>query len=349
MEIRKFGVTKNGREVNIYTLKNDNGMKAEIMNLGAALVSLYVPDKDGEFRDVVLGYDKVSDYEEDSNCFGAVIGRNANRIKGTHITLDGFDYILDDNDNGNNLHSGFSGFQREIWSAVYEKDGHNRISFCMDSEEGTQGFPGTVHVTVSYELTEENELIIYYEAQTNRKTIVNLTNHTYFNLDGHDSGSIENQELCILADFYNPVEQEGLCPTGEITSVSKTPFDFRKMKAIGQDINSDYNQLAYAGGYDHNFVNNNYGELKLVASALSGRSKIAMDVYTDRPGMQFYTGNFIEKTTGKNNAQYDRRHGFCLETQNFPDAIHHDNFPSSILEPKKKFTSTTEFVFYVKN
>lgn len=349
MEIKNFGVTKNGREVNIYTLKNENGMKAEIMNLGATLVSLYVPDKDGKFRDVVLGYDKVADYEEDSNCFGAVIGRNANRIKGTHITIDGFDYILDDNDNGNNLHSGFRGFQREVWSAVYDKNTHNRILFCIDSEEGAQGFPGTVHVTVSYELTKENELILYYEAQTNRKTILNLTNHTYFNLDGHDSGSIENQKLCIRADFYNPVEQKGMCPTGEITSVSKTPFDFRKMKAIGQDINSDFDQLVYAGGYDHNFVNNNDGKLKMVASALSDRSKIAMDVYTDRPGIQFYTGNFIGKTTGKNNAEYDRRHGFCLETQNFPDAIHHDNFPSAILEPKNKFASTTKFVFYVNN
>lgn len=345
MERKMFGVTESGREVNIYTLQNSRGMQAQVINLGAILVSLKVPDQNGQLRDIVLGYDHVSDYEKNSNCFGAVIGRNSNRIKGTQITIDGFEYNLDDNDNGNNLHSGFHGFNHEIWSAMYATDGHHQISFCYESAEGSQGFPGTLNVSVSYELTEENKLIIHYEAETNRKTIVNLTNHTYFNLNGHDSGNVEKQKVCIYADTYTPIEEKGKCPTGDIVSVEGTPMDFRKIKAIGKDINSEFDQIRYAGGYDHNYVNKNDGQLKLVAKAGSESSGIKMGVYTDRPGLQFYTGNYIGNVTGKNGAVYGDRHGFCFETQCFPDAIHHHNFPSSLLDPKQKFSSTTEYVF----
>lgn len=348
MKIEHFGVTKNGREVNLYTMENSSGMKVKVMNMGATIVSVFVPDDSGELRDVVLGYDQVSEYENDSNCFGAVIGRNANRIKGTHITIDGFEYNLDDNDNGNNLHSGFNGFNHAIWSAMYTKENQRKISFCYESREGTQGFPGTVNVCVTYEITEDNRLIIEYEATTNRRTIVNLTNHAYFNLDGHDSGVVDNQKLEIPARFYTPVEAVGMCPTGEIAPVSGTPMDFGKMKAIGRDINSDFAQLKYAGGYDHNYVNDNKGEVKLVATAESDESGITMAVYTDRPGVQLYTGNFIGNVNGKDEAVYGNRHGFCLETQCFPDAVHHDNFPSSLIDPKHKFTSTTEFAFGLK-
>ncbi|MDO5402354.1 MAG: aldose epimerase family protein [Eubacteriales bacterium] len=348
MKIEHFGVIKNGREVNLYTLENSNGMQVKVMNMGAALVSVLVPDDAGELCDVVLGYDQVSEYEKDKNCFGAVIGRNANRIKGTHIVIDRFEYNLDDNDNGNNLHSGFKGFNHEIWSAMYTKSDKQTISFCYESREGTQGFPGTVNVSVTYSLTQNNSLNIRYEAETNRKTIVNITNHAYFNLNGHDSGTVNKHNLYIPARYYTPVEPKGMCPTGEIASVDGTPMDFRKMKTIGQDIDSDFEQLKYAGGYDHNYVNDNNGQFKLAATAQGEKSGITMEVYTDRPGLQLYTGNYIGSVNGKDGAIYGSRHGFCLETQGFPDAIHHLGFPSPLIGPKEKFISTTEYVFGIR-
>lgn len=343
MKKEYFGQTANGQAVSRYTLENGNGMRVSFLDLGATIVSLEVPGREGKLVDVVLGYDTVEDYQNNTCCFGAVIGPNANRIAGAACTIDNVRYELEKNDNGNNLHSGRDGFHNQVFTAA-EVPGENAIAFSLENKDQAQGFPGNLTVKVTYTLTEDNALVLHYEGEADQATVVNLTNHTYFNLNGHDSGSMEGQELMLAAPAYTPVIDAKSIPTGEIAPVAGTPMDFTRMKPIGRDINANFEQLVYTGGYDHNYVLN-HTPGSPAAKACSAESGIVMEMYTDLPGVQFYAGNFIKPHTGKGGTVYDFRHGFCLETQYFPDAVNQENFTSPVLQPGKKYDSTTVFRF----
>lgn len=323
-----FGKCPEGQEIYLYTLTNAKGMQAAVTNLGAALVKLMVPDRDGNISDVVLGYDKAEDYCCNSGFLGVVVGPSANRIAGACFEIDGKRYGLDVNDNENNLHSHKDkGYHKQLWAAEM---GEDSVTFSLEDVNGNMGFPGNKRISVTYSLNDENELKLHYHGTSDQKTVLNLTNHTYFNLEGHDSGSVENHELCLNASCYTPVVQ-GAIPTGEIAGVKGTPMDFTSMKRIGEEINADFEQLGLTGGYDHNWVIDGWnGELRHGATAKAPRSGRVMKMYTTLPGVQFYAGNFIAPQQGKDGVMYDRRHGFCLETQYFPDTIHHENFPSCV-------------------
>ncbi len=341
-----FGATADGQAVHLYTLKNGKGMTVSILDLGATIVSLEVPNREGKAVDVVLGYDTVEDYQNNTCCFGAVIGPNANRIAGAACTIDHVRYELEKNDHGNNLHSGKNGFQNLVFAAE-EVPENNAVVFFLENKDGAQGFPGNQKVKVTYTLTEENELVLHYEGEADKKTVLNLTNHTYFNLNGHASGTMEHQELLLAAASYTPVIDAESIPTGEIAPVAGTPMDFTAMKPMGRDSNADFDQLLYTGGYDHNYVLDHVpGQPD--AKAYAAESGIAMEMYTDLPGVQFYAGNFIQPHPGKGGAVYDFRHGFCLETQYFPDAVNQKNFASPVLQPGQKYDSTTVFRFGIE-
>ena len=343
----EFGKTKEGNTVTKYLLKNKNGMEVAVMDLGATIVSVFVPDKNGLKRDVVLGYDTPQEYQEHTCYFGAVIGRNANRIGGAKIVLDDREYPLEKNDNGNNLHSGKNGFNSVIWNVEQQKE--DEITFSYLSKDLEQDFPGNMTAKVTYTVTDDNALSIAYEAVSDQTTVANFTNHAYFNLNGHDSGCMENQELEILASYYTPVKDGEAIPTGNVEKVAGTPMDFLKMKKIGQDIGVDFEQLKFVGGYDHNFVLDKAdGTMQLAARARSEKSGICMDVYTDCVGIQLYAGNFIGKQTGKGGASYDSRHAFCLETQYFPNAVNEPNFKSPVLHVGETYHSQTKYCFSVK-
>lgn len=347
MEKRIFGTTKEGMNVTEYTLKNANGMELSVIDLGATVVSVKVPDAKGGIRDVVLGYDSPVEYQEHTTYFGAIIGRNANRIHNAQVTLDGITYKLEANDNENNLHSGAKGFHAVMWDLA-EAEGQS-LTFSYLSRDGEQDFPGNMTTKVTYTLTDENEVIIAYEAVTDKTTVANLTSHCYFNLNGHESGCVEDQELEILASYYTPMVDSRSIPTGEVEKVADTPMDFRKMKKIGTDIREDFEQLKHAGGYDHNYVlDKAEGEMQLVARAKSAESGICMDVYTDNIGLQFYAGNFIGEQAGKNGVTYGDRHGFCLESQYFPNAINEENFKTPVLRPGETYQTTTKYRFFVQ-
>lgn len=342
-----FGKTKEGKDVTKYTLVNKSGMEMSVIDLGATIVSLKVAGKDGGLHDVTLGYDNPVDYQERTCYFGAVIGRNANRINQARICINGEEVQLEQNDNENNLHSGSKGFHAVIWNV--EKAENNRIVFTYLSKDKEQDFPGNMNAKVIYELTDENELVITYEADTDKTTVANFTNHAYFNLDGHNSGSVENQELEILASYYTPVIDAKAIPTGEVAKVSGTPMDFRKMEKIGARINADFEQIKYAGGYDHNYVLDKADTtMQLAARAKAAKTGICMDVYTDCAGVQLYSGNFITEQKGKENAEYGFRHGFCLETQYFPNAINDENFKTPVLNPGETYKSSTKYSFSIE-
>lgn len=342
-----FGKTKEGNEVTKYTLTNKNGMEVSFIDLGATIVSIKVADKNGELKDVTLGYDNPVDYQTNTCYFGAVIGRNANRINQARITLDGTEYTLEANDNENNLHSGKNGFHSVIWNV--EKEEAQKIVFTYVSKDGEQDFPGTMNASVTYEVTDDNELVISYKADSDKTTVANFTNHAYFNLDGHEAGSIENHELEILASYYTPVIDAKAIPTGEVAKVSDTPMDFRKMEKIGARIGDDFEQLKFAGGYDHNYVLDKAdGTMQLAARAKAAKSGICMDVYTDCVGIQLYTGNFVGEQTGKDGVTYGFRHGFCLETQYFPNAINEAGFKAPVLNPGETYQSETKYRFFVE-
>lgn len=344
MEKKQFGKTRNGQEVFLYTMKNKNQMQVSIATLGATIVSIKVPDCKNEIRDVVLGYDTVSDYQMYTYFFGAVIGRNANRIANASCEIDGVVYQLEKNDNENNLHSGANGLHDKVWE-LEDVEEQKLVLSCV-SPDLEQGLPGTMKVKVTYELTDDNELVIDYEAESDKTTVANFTNHAYFNLDGHDSGSVEEQELEILASYYTPVSSSKAIPTGEIKKVTDTPMDFRRMKKIGEEINADFEQLKFVMGYDHNFVLDKADKtLQLAARAKAAKSGICMDVYTDCVGIQLYAGNFIQNHTGKDGVVYGKRNGFCLETQYFPNAINEKNFVSPILKAGEIYKSTTKYCF----
>lgn len=341
-----FGKTNEGVEVTKYTLKNASGMEVDVISLGAALRAIRVPDKDGKVRDVLLGYDTAADYQNVRGYLGAVIGRNGNRIANAQVTIDGVTYQLEANNNENNLHSGRDGFHGIVWNTAEEDDSH--VVFTHTSPDGAQGFPGKMEVTMTYTLTDAGEVVLHYQATTDKKTVANFTNHAYFNLDGHESGSMEQQKLEIFASYYTPVVDGKAIPTGEIASVSGTPMDFRQMTAIGARINDDFDQLNYTSGYDHNYVLDKAdGSLQLAARAHSDVSGIQMDVYTTCVGVQFYAGNHVGGQTGKGGVVYENRQGFCLETQYFPNSVNEKNFKQPFLSPGETYDSTTKYCFSV--
>lgn len=343
MEKTVFGTMKDGTEIYLYSMENGNGMKAQVINYGAILVNLYVPDKQGKIEDVVLGYDKLEDYYVNGANFGATIGPNANRIADASFVLDGIEYKLDANDGKNNLHSHADlGYHKKVWKVEENEKG---VTFLLEGADGEMGFPGNKKVEVSYTLTEENELKIHYHAISDKPTIINMTNHTYFNLAGHDAGEIYDHILTLNAANYTPVVA-GAIPTGEISPVQGTPMDFTKPRRIGNDIDADFEQLKLTGGYDHNWVlDGEAGTLRHVATVEEPVSGRVMETYTDLPGVQFYAGNFIEKETGKRGAAYNYRYGLCLETQYYPDTANKPSFPSAVFGPDREYDTTTVYKF----
>jgi len=353
MGIKKeaFGTTPDGGKVDLYTLTNANGLKAKIMTYGGILTSLQVPDRNGDFADIVLGYDTLSKYIEANPYFGAIAGRYANRIAKGKFILNGKQYILATNNGPNHLHGGIKGFDKVVWDCQpIENDNGPALKLTYLSKDGEEGYPGNLSCKVIYTLTNDNELKINYEAETDKPTVINLTHHSYFNLAGHDSGDILTHRLMLNADYYTPVD-EGLIPTGEIKPVKGTPMDFTKPTAIGKRINDDYEQLKFGRGYDHNWVLNKkgIGSLTLAAAVLEPGTKRFIEVFTTEPGIQFYAGNFLDGTNiGKGGAVYRHRNGFCLEAQHFPDSPNKPSFPSVTLVPGEKYTQLTIYKLSVK-
>jgi aldose 1-epimerase len=341
---RLFGKLNNGKEVYMYTLKNRNGMTAEIINYGATVVSLFAPDKNGKFADVILGYDSLQSYENGTSYFGAIVGRYGNRIGKGKFTLEGKSYQLTINNGENHLHGGTIGFNKKLWSTD-SYDGHS-LKMTLVSPDGDQGYPGTLTINVTYSLTDNNELKIDYSATTDKPTILNPTNHCYFNLTGNLENTILNQVLMINADKYTPIDSEFIT-TGEIAKVAGTPMDFRNPTPIGERINDNFIQLKNGKGYDHNWVLNDYnGKVREAATVYDPSSGRELEVLTDQPGVQFYSGNFLDGSEiGKGGIHYQHRTGMCLETQHFPDSPNKKNFPSVELKPGEKFNSTTIYRF----
>lgn len=339
---KEFGATKNGKKASCYVLKNSKGMEAVVSDFGASLLKLYVPDKDGKTQDVVLGYETLEDYENGGDSLGATVGRVANRIGMAEFELNEKKYELTKNDNGKNtLHGGSDFYNKRMWDVKEEDDTH--VVFALVSPDGDQGFPGEVKIEVSYTITEENELKIHYRAIPDQDTLLNMTNHSYFNLSGHASGTAWNAKVWIDADAFTETDAE-LIPTGTVVPVEGTPMDFRKEKVVEKEIGADYTPLKLAGGYDHNWVLNGKGFRK-AASAESEETGIKMEVYTDLPGIQFYSGNFLAGSKGKEGAVYEKGYGICFETQYFPDAIHKENFESPITKAGEVYDTTTVYKF----
>ena len=341
----------NGQPTALYTLTNANGMEVCITNFGGRIVSIMVPDKDGAFRDVVLGFDKVSDYFPENNAsdFGAAIGRYANRIAGGSFEIDGTVYNLPKNDGDNTLHGGPTGWQYQVYEVVEADESH--IKILRDSPDGDNGFPGNVKAYVTYTLTDQNAIDIWYEATTDKPTVINMTNHSYFNLDGDPSNNVLDDIMYIKSSTTTAVGP-GLIPTGEIVSLLDTPMDFTTAKRIGDDIDKrDFEQIALGNGYDHNWILDTMGDITDPAVILtSPKTGICLEVYTDEPGIQVYSGNFLDgSVTGKNGIVYNQRAGICLESQHYPDTPHNPDWPSVILRPGEKYTSHCVFAFSVNN
>ncbi len=342
-----WGNMPDGREVYLYTLVNENGVSASFTNLGAVWVTMNVPDKTGSMTDVVLGYDRVSDYLLNPPHFGAPIGRSANRIADAKFNLNGKEYKLKANNGPNNLHSGPDLYHTRLWDGqADEEDLGTSVSFSLFSPEGDQGFPGNAEITVTYTLTPDNSLKISYHMICDADTVANFTNHSYFNLDGQDGGYAMNQRVWIDADTFTRAD-EGSIPTGELTPVKGTPMDFTVMKPIEKDIHEEYEALRFGGGYDHNWVlNNRSGEVSLCAAAESDKTGIRMEVYTDLPGMQFYTANFLKnEPAGKGGTIYEKRCCYCFETQYYPNSVNMPEFPSPVLKAGKEYKTTTIYKF----
>ncbi|HOA99725.1 MAG TPA: aldose epimerase family protein [Candidatus Atribacteria bacterium] len=347
-----WGNTKEGAPIYLYTLTNDNGVMVQLTNYGATVVSLYVPDKEGNLGDVVLGFDSVSDYEKPdpyNPYFGATIGRYGNRIAGGQFTLDEKTYTLAQNNGPNHLHGGLKGFKDQIFEAIPMKTPEGpAVRFKYLSHDGEEGYPGNLQVSVTFTLTDDNELKIKYLATTDKPTVVNLTNHSYFNLAGEGSGDILDHELMIVADNYTPAD-DTLIPTG-IAPVAGTPLDFTTPHKIGERIGELIREEGDDPfrGYDHNFVlNNQTGELALAARAKESSTGRVMEVYTTEPGVQLYTGNWVN-TRGKEGKLYGQFSGFCLETQHYPDSPNHPDFPSTVLRPGEVYSTVTIYKFLVE-
>ncbi|UZH56070.1 galactose mutarotase [Salinimicrobium tongyeongense] len=350
MHKEKYGVTPQGEQVDLFTLRNEQGMEVKIITYGGRITSLKVPDKNDNFEDVVLGFDSLEQYLEENPFFGALIGRYGNRIAKGKFSLDGQEYTLAQNNGVNHLHGGDKGFDKVVWK-VKEALKQNSLVLSYISEHMEEGFPGRLETEVTYTLTEDNSLEVEYKATTDRKTIVNLTQHAYFNLSGDFTNSILNHQVQINADDFVPVD-EHLIPTGQLAPVAGSPFDFSKPKAIGEEINAAHEQLERGNGYDHTWaINNPENGLRFAASALHPESGRKLEVYTTEPGMQLYTGNFLDGTLPLQNGKgfYEKRSGFCFETQHYPDTPNQENFPSVVLEPGETYFSKTSFRFSVKD
>ena len=348
IEKKYFGTLTDGRRVHSYTLSNANGMRVMILDMGGILSQIHVPDKEGRLTDVVGGYDNLDYYANASGYQGALIGRFGNRIAKGKFTLDGKEYTLFTNNGENHLHGGKEGFNKKIWDVV-EKDGDApALELTYTSPDGEEGYPGTLNVRVTYTLSTDNALSIHYEATTDKKTVLNLTNHAYFNLGGYASGSIHNHVLQMDADSYIKTDK-GLIPTGEIASVEGTPFDFRTAKAVGQDIGADDADLKIAGGYDHcfNFAGGETREPVLRATLKDPKSGRVMKMYTNQPCVQLYTGNFLtdDGYPFKGGLVKTKQMALCLETQHMPDSINHDNFTSVVLDVGESYDYTTIYAF----
>ena len=343
MKKQGFGTTKDGKEALLYTLSNKNGMEISVTDYGAHLVSVLVPDKDGKKRDVVLGFDSVTGYETDGSHFGATIGRNGNRIAGAAFELHGKTYQLAKNENNNNLHSGPDGYDYRLWNVEEADD--SAVTFVLMSPDGDQGFPGNFEVSVTYTLTDENAVEIHYEGSCDQDTVVNMTNHSYFNLNGE--GDVLGQKLRIYASRYLEGNNE-TCPTGNILPVAGTPMDFRRPAPIGSRLDADFEQLRHGHGYDHNWVlsRRSAHDLELAATVYEPAAGRYMEVWTTEPGIQFYGGNFFDGSlAGKGGKSYGRRASLALETQHFPDSPNHPGFPSTVLGPGQRYRHVCVYKF----
>ncbi len=340
-----FGNTPDGTQVNIYTLTNTNGIVAKVTNYGATLTSLTVPDKNGKMADILLGFDTLEGCMTGHPYFGVIVGRYANRIGAAKFTLEGVEYKLAANDSDNHLHGGLKGFDKVVWKpegySANENEAMVKLSYV--SEDGEEGYPGNLACSVTYTLTKDNELKVSYEAETDKTTVINLTNHAYYNLAGQGNGDILNHVMMIDADNFTPVDA-GLIPTGEIKAVEGTPMGFTTPTAIGARIDQ------VTGGYDHNYVlNSGSGSMALAARVSEPTTGRVMEIYTVEPGIQFYSGNFLDGTiTGKDGKVYNKHYGFCLETQHFPDSPNKPDFPSVVLEPGRKYSTETMMKFSTK-
>lgn len=342
LDKKEFGLINSGKMAYLYTMENENGMKASITDYGAALVELIVPAEGEETLDVVLGYPDAKGYEEGGCSFGAPVGRSANRIGGAAFEINGVSYTLEKNDNGNNLHSGLNYYNKRFWQLEHAENGC--LTFLLHSPDGDQGYPGALDMRVTYELTENNILRLKYHAVPDQDTIINMTNHSYFNLNGDSSGDVLGHKIMVDADCFTKADALSI-PTGELADVAGTPMDFRKLKAIGEEIDSDYEATRFGQGYDHNWVLKNNGKFAKVAEAAGEKSGIVMEVWTDLPGVQVYTSNFLNEEPGKNGAVYKRRGAVCFETQYFPDAIHHENFKGPVCRAGDTYETVTEYRF----
>ena len=346
--VKPFGQTKEGTAVNLYTLRNGKGAEAGICNYGGLVISLKVPDRNGQAGDVVLGYDNLADYIKDTPYFGAMVGRYGNRIAKGKFTLDGKEYTLAINNGPNALHGGLKGFDKVVWEPrILARPEGPSLELRYTSKDGEEGYPGNLSVTAVYTLTDDNALKLEYTATTDKDTVLNLTQHSYFNLAG--KGDILNHQVMIPADKFTPVDST-LIPTGELKPVEGTPFDFRTPTAIGARIGQEDEQLKFGGGYDHNWViNKPMGQLGRLARVYEPTTGRVLEVFSTEPGLQFYTGNFLDgKLTGKGGWAYQFRNGFCMEPQHYPDSPNQPNFPSVVLKPGQVYKNTIIFKFSVQ-
>ncbi len=345
-----FGQTKEGQTITKYCMENKHGMRVEVIDYGACIVSIFVPDREGKLEDVVLGFDDIAGYEVNGANHGGFIGRHGNRIGNAKFTINGITYELEKNDGNHNLHGGFKGYHKMKYDAEVKEDlDAGSVEFSRISPDMEQGFPGNLELSVTYTLTDENELVIEYFAVSDKDTVVNLTNHSYFNLAGQASGSILDHNVWIKANAFTATDDD-LIPTGELTDVTNTPMDFRVKKKVGQDIHANYRPLEIAGGYDHNYVLDITGDtVEKVAELTEDRTGRKMEVFTNMPGMQFYTGNFLDGSEiGKGGKAYNKREGLCFETQYFPNACNIKSFPSSILKAGVEYEHVTTYKFSVE-
>ena len=340
IQVREFGKTADGRTVSLYRMTNASGAYVEVLDYGCTLHSICVPDNKGTLTDVCLGYDTVAEYEANDGYLGAFIGRHANRIREGKFTLNGVDYTLAVNNGPNHLHGGLKGFDKVVWATSVASD---RLLFTHTSPDGDEGYPGTLILSLVYSFDDDNTLTLAYDAVCDADTVVNFTNHCYFNLNGQGSGTATDLLLQIHADEFTE-NDENCLPTGQVLSVEGTPFDFREPKAIGRDIEADDQNLKNGKGYDHNFVLRGEG-LREVCVLSSEKTGIVCTTRTTQPGIQIYTGNFLTERKGKGGTAYNFRDAVCLETQHFPDAVHHEGFPSAVLKKGETYHQVTKYTF----
>jgi len=346
LEKENFESEVAGKQIALYVLKNNNGMEVCITNYGGRVVSVMVPDRTGKMTDVVLGYDSIAAYTASGENYGALIGRYGNRIADGVFTLDEVEYQLPKNDNGNCLHGGPKGYHVQVWDAGQLNEKTLELTYL--SKDGEAGFPGNLDIKVTYTLTDDNALDIRYDATTDKTTVVNLTNHSYFNLSGVEGSKITDHLIMINADRYTPVNRQ-LIPTSELAPVEGTPMDLRQPTVIGSMLEDSFEQLAFGRGFDHNWVLNAGGDMaELACKVISETSGIGLEVYTNEPGIQFYTGNFMGRDKGKHGVAYPHRGALCLETQHYPDSPNHPDFPSTVLHPGEKYFSRCIYKFTVE-